>query len=394
MSMQYNALILCELDKIEKWSTDHCKILRHFSKFLRNNVWPISGDHPFYAVISYMNALWLSMPCSVEAIHAYIDLLGNLFEKCRPGLKLQFLKEQDDIQKIAAKELIRKQWKNINVPIDNAASFISVFDSFYNQCASRYPDLYIVESVHSAFLYRACRDVNADYDRFIPRPNRVNNRWNPPGKTYLYLSYGTTDEIEEHGLYTANQHTCMEEMRGSVGEKFAICRFRAKKGLRVFDLSYNDISDDLLMQPMNASIDAVEKYMMNTWLPEALRNQKLVKLQQSKPLQFEQIVKEQVRSISERESLEKRVCQSIGQQYLKLICDTVFLPIDDEENKEEQYHSFWDMALYLECKGIDGIIYPSTRMAKKGCISKNIVLFDITSAKPNIKSKQILELID
>lgn len=393
MSSQYNAAILCELDRIENWSADHRKILFHFSKFLRNKVWPIFGDYPFYTVVSLVNVSWLSMPCSVEAIDAYIGLLGNLFGKHRSELKQLFSKEQNDIQKIAAKELIEKQWKNINAPVGDAASFLSVFDSFYNQCVLKYPDLYLVKSTHTAFLYRACRDINADYDRFIPRPNKTNNRWNPPGKTYLYLSYGTKDKKEEHGLYTVNQHTCMEEMRGSGGEKFAICRFKAKKGLRVLDLSYNDISDDLLMQPMNTSVDAVERYMMNTWLPEALRSQKLVKLQHDKPLQFERIVKDQIHSISERESLEERIYQSIGQQYLKLICDTVFLSIDDEGDKEKQYHSFWDMARYLECKGIDGIIYPSTRMAKKGCISKNLVLFDITSAKPDIKSKQILERI-
>ena len=393
MSSQYFTDILYELDRLENWSAVHRELLLHFSKYLRNKVWPIFGDYPFYLIISLVNVLWLSMPCSVEAIDAYIDLLGNLFGQHLPCSRLLFSKEQDDIQKIAAKGLIEKQWQNINAPVGDAASFISVFDGFYNHCVLKYPDLYIVKSTHTAFLYRACKDVNADYDRFIPRPNISDNRWNPPGKTYLYLSYGVKDEKEEHGLYTVNQHTCMEEMRGSVGDKFAICRFKAKKGLSILDLSYNDISDDLLMQPLNTSVDAVERYMMNTWLPEAIRNRELVKLQQDNPLQFERIVKDKIHSISESESLEERIYQSIGQQYLKLICDTVFLPIDDNGDKEEQYHSFWDMALYLESKKIDGIIYPSTRMAKKSFISKNLVLFDITSAKPDIKSKQILELI-
>ena len=38
-------------------------------------------------------------------------------------------------------------------------------------------------------LCRVVSDWGHDTDRFIPWPNKVQNHWNPPGRTYLFLFF-------------------------------------------------------------------------------------------------------------------------------------------------------------------------------------------------------------
>ena len=67
-----------------------------------------------------------------------------------------------------------------------------------------------------------CRVVNDKYpidkERFIPWDNmNTINRWNPPGKTYLYLSYTRVDE-QYNSRIKLSEYICLEEYRANKGE--------------------------------------------------------------------------------------------------------------------------------------------------------------------------------
>lgn len=65
-----------------------------------------------------------------------------------------------------------------------------------------------------------------------------------------------------------------------------------------------------------------------------------------------------------------------------MICSCIYKKVDekDEAKKEDAYKSFHALALYLEEKGVTGIIYPCTRT--KEVIGKNLVLFNKNDAEP------------
>lgn len=104
----YSAII-SELDKTERWSSEYADILLYFSKFLRNKIWPVLDDRIFQTVLSVINMFCLSLPCCVESINMYMELLGRQFSKYSPKVEVLFEQEQDTIQKMAAMDLIKKQ---------------------------------------------------------------------------------------------------------------------------------------------------------------------------------------------------------------------------------------------------------------------------------------------
>lgn len=73
---------------------------------------------------------------------------------------------------------------------------------------------------------------------------------------------------------------------------------------------------------------------------------------------------------------------AVAKQYLKMICNTIYKKVDEEDDagKKKAYKSFHVLAGYLESKGITGIIYPCTRTKK--IIGKNLVLFNRYDATP------------
>lgn len=384
---------LIELDKLERWSPDFSDELWELSRFIRNKVWPAANDDVILCVLVLVNLVFLTFDCSMDAIDAYIDTLKSVsVKRISPSLAHSFDITHEKIQRGAAKRLIERQWEDISRASGDAEPFIHVFDTYYNQCVLKYPQLYIVRSFERAYSYRACDDINADRNRFIPWLNKAQNRWNPPGKTYLYLSYGIEDLLEDGKPYTVNQHTCMEELRGNEGTQYAICRFQTKANLKVIDLSYNNVEFGELSRPMDEAYSMVMDHLQNEWIPAALKDKKLVKQHKSNPKKFSKILNQVIHEECNKVNLAERCYDSIGKQYLKIICDTVFKPIDDSTDKESQYHSFHELAQYLEARGFDGIIYPSTRMILKGTKSKNLVLFDISSAAPMIETKTIVTL--
>ena len=71
----------------------------------------------------------------------------------------------------------------------------------------------------------------------------------------------------------------------------------------------------------------------------------------------------------------------VAKQYLKMVCNIIYKKVDEkDETGKEKYKSFHILSMYLESKGVTGIIYPCTRTNK--VVGKNLVLFNPADAKP------------
>ena len=126
----------------------------------------------------------------------------------------------DDIQMESARLIIEEQWKDIYASKDGMKTFIEIFDDIFTKCINLYKDKFFLELKSTDVLCRAVRDWNHDTDRFIPWPNKTNNRWNPPGKTYLYLSFSEKESIYSDKL-SLNEYICLQEIRAEKWEKFS-----------------------------------------------------------------------------------------------------------------------------------------------------------------------------
>lgn len=381
--------VISELHKLETWSDEQKELLEHISKFLRNKIWPLVGETWMYSTLSAVNILVLKLPCTAETIEFYLKKLSDYASIFGLKTRAHFEKEQEAINYLAAKRLLEKQWADILSPVGDAASFSDVFTLFYEQCIASYSEQFFVSAPEKAACYRAVLDPNADAKRFIPLPNKTQNRWNPPGKTYLYLSYEENDFVEVNSNYTRSQHTCLLEKRASAGKQYAVCRFKLKDGLRILDLSYNDTSFDALNRIMESAFELACHELESDWSPT---NPAKMKLFVESRAGFDELLSKAISEAFRQVNMNEAICVSLGKQYLKLVCDTVIRPIDDSADKEEQYHSFWQLATVLEAKGIDGIVYPSTRMELIGLVAKNMVLFNLDDATPRMETKQLLAL--
>lgn len=211
-------------------------------------------------------------------------------------------------------------------------------------------------------------------DIFIPWDSKTNNRWNPPGRAFLYLSYSDKEQQYSDEL-TLNEYICLEEYRAEEGNKYYFCDFKPTKEGVIFDLSYNDISMREIKNIMNVYKNSLESVMINEILsdPNAVEKYKNNKKK----------LKRRVKKLQLKYPMDNGVVQeSIAKQYLKMICNCIYKKVDetDEDKRELAYKSFHALALYLEEKGVTGIIYPCTRTKK--VVGKNLVLFDKYDAEP------------
>lgn len=315
---------------------------------------------------------YFDLSCIIE----YVKLLAKYCICLCPNLDADYYNQLiDDIQIENARVIIEKQWKNIMESQDGFRSFKEIFDDFFTQCMEVYKDKFFHELSDTDIL---CRVVNDKYkinkERFIPWDNTSTlNRWNPPGKTYLYLSFATKRKKYNSEL-DLSEYICLEEYRAEKGNRYYFCNFKPiKKGV-ILDLSYNDISlrkiknylldyqDDLgakMFQELMCDSSAMEKYK---------NRKKLIKA---------------IKGVQRKYEVDKGIIEeNLAKQYLKIVCSCIYKKVDetDVDKKEQAYRSFWTLARYLEEKGVTGIIYPCTRTKK--IQGKNLVLFDKYDAEP------------
>ena len=380
---EYSIFILQKLQKLESLSSKYEDILRLISKRIRRDLWNTGkNDFMLYKMLD---------ECGKQLENDYkekgeytedifIDFIGYLRTyTIFLGVNLPpfyFEKFVSDVRLENARVIIEKQWDDIlNVSENSDKAFIDIFDDVFSKCMQKYEDVFVYSLSEDDVLCRVVPDWNWGISRFVPWDNTSTvNRWNPPGKTYLYLSFEKEEKVYSEDL-SINEYICLEEYRAKKGEKYSFCHFKPVKAGRILDLSYNDVE----LWKIQMEMDKYEEILKDLFVEATLSNPKEVKKMGTTKRSVKRYVEKNVNgSIIDRSFVEI----AVAKQYLKMVCNTIYKKVDemDDVGKEKAYKSFHVLAGYLESKGVTGIIYPCTRTKK--IIGKNLVLFNRYDATP------------
>lgn len=265
----------------------------------------------------------------------------------------------------SAGEIIEKQWKDIHASTEGNRSFYETFNDVFENAITKYETYFIHKMNSSDILCRMVKEKECDTERFIPIPGKSINRWNPPDKVFLYLSYAKDNEPFRIGL-KKSEYICLLECRTEHGKDCCFCYFKPEKEGRVLDLSYNDVELSHYSKILSEYTDSKIKKIMSDLYQKYNDNSESVSLE---------VIQ---KGLNKNPISEEFISIVLAKMILQLICRSIYKKVD--ENQEEKYKSFHLLANYLIDKGITGIIYPCTRdEIIKG---KNIVLFDINDATP------------
>lgn len=376
-------LILDELQKLENLSSEYEPILMLISNRIRRDLWQSgNNDAILYKMLSECRK---QLDIDYKYTGKYTeDMFIDYIMNFKPysvflGVNLQpyyFEKFVSDVRLENARNIIEKQWDNIICAAENSdKAFIDIFDDVFSKCIEKYDDVFFYALSESDILCRVVTDWGWDESRFIPWDNKDNmNRWNPPGKTYLYLSFDKR-EREYTDELSVSEYICLEEYRAKKGNKYSFCHFKPIKKGRILDLSYNDVE----LWKIEMTLDRYQEIVKDLFVNSTLSDQAELKKMGTTKRSVKRYIKKNVdETLIDRSIIEKAVAKS----YLKMICNTIYKKVDEDDNagKEKAYKSFHILAGYLESKGITGIIYPCTRTKK--IIGKNLVLFNRYDAVP------------
>lgn len=379
--LDYHNLIIHELTRLEEMYDDYSAEFMCISKFVRRYLWTESNEKTLYELLNELNEVHEILANVVtpevfwelDVILYYAIHLKNYAKRWRLCEDSLFDKLCDDIQIAGAQKIISKQWENILQSVDGMGAFIAVFDDLYKNAIEKYEKDFIYSLEEKDVLCRMVKETECDENRFIPWPNKVQNRWNPPGKTYLYLSYGK-DDIDYNNELKLGEYICLLECKMEEETDTCFCRFKPTKKGRILDLSYNDLLLSELRENINMQSDEHAKSLVEKMLkdPNVLEHKN-----------DSQYIEKYVRDYTNRNPFDKELIErNAARQILKLVCSCIYKKVNEknEADLEKAYKSFHILAEYLENKGITGIIYPCTRTTK--VVGKNVVLFDIKDAEP------------
>lgn len=382
-NVNYNMLILGELQRLEDLSSEYKAILILISKRIRRDLWQCGkNDVMLYKML---NECGKQLDMAYKGTDQYMEQdFTDYILSLKPyslflGVHLQpyyFEKFVSDVRLENARNIIEKQWDNIICAAENSdKAFIDIFDDVFSKCIEKYDDVFFHALSDSDVLCRVVPEWGWDESRFIPWDNIDNmNRWNPPGKTYLYLSFGENERKYNDEL-SVSEYICLEEYRAEKGNKYSFCHFKPINKGRILDLSYNDVE----LWKIEMALDRYEEIVKDLFVNSTLSDQAELKKMGTTKRSVKRYIKKNVdETIIDRSIIEK----AIAKIYLKMICNTIYKKVDEDDNagKEKAYKSFHILAGYLESKGITGIIYPCTRTKK--IIGKNLVLFNRYDAVP------------
>lgn len=379
--MDYSIPMLEELQKLEQLSADYKSELRLLSKKIRKDFWRdyntkklayllnkiTSAYQMIFGIIDYFD---------INCIFEYIDLLAKYCIVICPHLNGEYYhKLREDIQLENARVIIEEQWNDITSSEDGLKSFIEIFDDVFTNSINSHKDRFFHKLSDTDILCRVVDDkFTINKERFIPLDSSTNNRWNPPGSAFLYLSFSEQNKPYSDDL-TLNEYICLEEYRATKGNTYYFCNFRPTKPGNIFDLSYNDVS----MTEIHNIIDTHIEDTKSTIINEIMSNPKELDKYKTK----KRALKRKIETLQQKHSIDDNILQEyFAKQYLKMVCSCIYKRVDetDEGKREKAYKSFHTLALYLESKGVTGIIYPCTRTnTVKG---KNLVLFNKYDAEP------------
>ena len=371
--------IIIELDKLEKFSPKYEAELRLLSKKIRKDFWD-NNDANLLKLLLLANGIVDKKytdrnDCTYELLDDYIDILSKFGAIYVPKLTADYYENlSDEIRLENARVIFEEKWDTINSSSDSEKSFIEIFDDVFSNTIDKHSEEFFYPLTKTDILCRVVDGWGHNTDRFIPWPNKTkNNRWNPPGRTYLYLSFSETPQTYSDEL-SLNEYICLEEYRAERGNKYSFCLFEPLVKGRILDLSYNDIE----LATIKRSMDIHARDIKERVLAELTADSEKVKYYIKNPEEL----KKEIKTKTEKYHNRKVVEDAVAKQYLKMVCNTIYKKVDekDEIGKEKAYKSFHVLSKYLESKGVTGIIYPCTRTNK--VLGKNLVLFNPADAKP------------
>lgn len=382
-NVNYNMLILGELQRLEDLSSEYKAILILISKRIRRDLWQRGkNDVMLYKML---NECGKQLDMAYKGTNQYMEQdFTDYILSLKPyslflGVHLQpyyFEKFVSDVRLENSRNIIEKQWDNIICAAENSdKAFIDIFDDVFSKCIDQYDDVFFHTLSDSDVLCRVVPEWGWDESRFIPWDNIDNmNRWNPPGKTYLYLSFDESERKYNDEL-SVSEYICLEEYRAEKDNKYSFCYFKPIKKGRILDLSYNDVE----LWKIEMALDRYQEIVKDLFVNSTFSDQAELKKMGTTKRSVKRYIKKNVdETIIDRSIIEK----AIAKTYLKMVCNTIYKKVDEDDNagKEKAYKSFHILAGYLESKGITGIIYPCTRTKK--IIGKNLVLFNRYDAVP------------
>lgn len=381
--MDYSIIMLEELQRLENLSDEYAEVLRLLSKKIRKDFWKTHNTEKLAKLLRVINDTYemmfqyinyFDLSCIIE----YVKILAKYCFFICPDLEAGYYNQLiDDLQMESARVIIERQWKDITASEDGLKSFKEIFNDIFTKCLNGNRDKFFHKLTDTDVLCRVVNDkCEINKERFIPWDNaHTLNRWNPPGKTYLYLSFAEKDEKYNSNLMLS-EYICLEEYKAKKGKRYFFCNFRPITEGVIFDLSYNDvplrkIKNRLLEYEESLVEKMVQELMANPNAMIKYRNRNKLK-KDIQRLQSE-----------DRYAIDKDIIEeSVAKQYLKMICNCIYKKVDetDDDKLELAYKSFWALAQYLEEQGVTGIIYPCTRTNKVQ--GKNLVLFNKYDAEP------------
>ncbi|MGF6990519.1 hypothetical protein M2150_001784 [Lachnospiraceae bacterium PM6-15] len=382
--MDYSYQMLEELQRLENISEEYAIELRLLSKRIRRDFWNDNNAKKLLSLLKAMNNVYIMFNAmeyfDLDFVFHYIKMLAKYCVLICPGLDVDYYNNLiDEIQMESARIIIEKQWDDINSSEDGLKSFKDIFDDVFMKCLGVNKEKFFHKLKDTDKLCRVVGDLpeKNKKERFIPWDATTNNRWNPPGKGYLYLSFSLEEEKYSDEL-TLNEYICLEEYRAKKNNMYYFCDFKPIKEGMIFDLSYNDTS-------LRDAKRIVEFY------EEELKAKMLKEMEKDilDPSLVEKYSKDRGRLEKRVKDLQLRfpinddiIAESYAKQYLKMICSCIYKKVDesDETKKEEAYKSFHALSQYLEGQGVSGIIFPCTRTDK--VVGKNLVLFNKYDAEP------------
>ena len=152
----------------------------------------------------------------------------NLTEDYKTHFKLVFDKEMERVYRWSE---IKRNWEQYLIYAwdeyarteaneNSDKAFIDFFDDVFSKCIDQYDDVFFHTLSDSDVLCRVVPEWGWDESRFIPWDNIDNmNRWNPPGKTYLYLSFDESERKSNDEL-SVSEYICLEEYRAEKDNKY------------------------------------------------------------------------------------------------------------------------------------------------------------------------------
>ena len=378
----YYTGILHELYILEHFSENYTDELRIISRYIRKNIFGKESDKNLYSILHSIN----------QIMQLFSDMLGaDIYWECSTVIRYavlvckyesQWVKDSsvnrliDEIQTANARKIIDDQWRDVLSSSDGMKTFMKVFDDVFTTAIEKDPEKYIYSLEKTDVLCRMVKEKNCDEQRFIPLPNsKYQNRWNPPGKAFLYMAYGR-EEHEFNRDLSLEQRVCLLECRTEADTDCSFCYFEPTVPGKILDLSFNDSE----LTDYREILNQHEQKVIDDALDGMLRDEEIMSR-----VDDEEYIRQEIKKRTQCSKTKSVVVEATTKQYLKLICSCIYYKVDGtEEEKEKQYHSFHILSAYLQSKGITGIIYPCTRDKKIN--GKNIVLFESDDAKPIIGS--------